>query len=251
MSRGEVAIIAPEMAQIVRGGMRARLAATAADHAAVMALRARAWPGEGADPLDAVAAHLMIEGRDGALLAAMRVLVSAQAAQESYSARFYDLTALAKAGKARAMLEPGRFSASPAAGWEALRLTWAALARITLTSGAECLFGCASFPGADWQRHRAALALLAQGHQGPEALLPGCRAAEVVGYPALAGPVTDRKAALAALPPLLRFYLGLGGWVSDHAVVDRQLDTLHVFTCVELAKMPEARREALRALASD
>ena len=63
--------------------------------------------------------------------------------------------------------------------------------------------------------------------------------------------VQDRKAALAALPPLLRFYLSLGGWVSDHAVIDPQLDTLHVFTCVELARMPKARRESLRALATD
>ena len=36
------------------------------------------------------------------------------------------------------------------------------------------------------------------------------------------------------LPPLLKFYLKLGGKVSDHAVIDRELDTLHVFTYVNL-----------------
>ena len=36
------------------------------------------------------------------------------------------------------------------------------------------------------------------------------------------------------LPPLLKFYLRLGGKVSDHAVIDRDLDTLHVFTYVDL-----------------
>jgi L-ornithine Nalpha-acyltransferase len=41
---------------------------------------------------------------------------------------------------------------------------------------------------------------------------------------------------LPRLPPLLRTYLGMGGWVSDHAVVDRELDTLHVFTCVEVGQ---------------
>ena len=30
----------------------------------------------------------------------------------------------------------------------------------------------------------------------------------------------DPRAALAAMPPLLRSYLGMGGWVSDHAVID-------------------------------
>lgn len=71
----------------------------------------------------------------------------------------------------------------------------------------------------------------------------------MVDYPVLAGPVMDRRAALAGLPPLLRTYLGMGGWVSDHAVVDRELDTLHVFTCVEVERIPAARAASLRAVA--
>ena len=66
---------------------------------------------------------------------------------------------------------------------------------------------------------------------------------------AAAGPVGDRKAGLAGLPPLLRTYLGMGGWVSDHAVADRELDTLHVFTCVEVDRVPAARAASLRAVA--
>ncbi len=62
-------------------------------------------------------------------------------------------------------------------------------------------------------------------------------------------PVIDRRAALASLPPLLRTYLGMGGWVSDHAVVDRELETLHVFTCVEVDRIPAARAASLRAVA--
>jgi hypothetical protein len=42
----------------------------------------------------------------------------------------------------------------------------------------------------------------------------------------------------------------LGGWVSDHAVIDPDLDTLHVFTAVEVARIPPARARALRALVS-
>ena len=74
-------------------------------------------------------------------------------------------------------------------------------------------------------------------------------AAGVVEYPALVGPVLDRRAALAGLPPLLRTYLGMGGWDSDHAVIDRELDTLHVFTCVEVDRVPSARAASLRAVA--
>ena len=51
------------------------------------------------------------------------------------------------------------------------------------------------------------------------------------------------------MPPLLRTYLMMGGWVSDHAVIDRQMGTLHVFTGVEIRAIPAARQRLLRALA--
>lgn len=50
------------------------------------------------------------------------------------------------------------------------------------------------------------------------------------------------------LPPLLRTYLLMGGRVSDHAVIDTELDTLHVFTGLEIAAIPGAGARALRAL---
>ena len=49
--------------------------------------------------------------------------------------------------------------------------------------------------------------------------------------------------------PLLRTYLVMGGWVSDHAVVDRDLNTLHVFTGLEIRAIPPARARLLRATA--
>ena len=51
------------------------------------------------------------------------------------------------------------------------------------------------------------------------------------------------------MPPLLRSYLALGGWVGDHAVLDRDLGTMHVFTGVEVRRIPAARARALRRLA--
>ena len=43
------------------------------------------------------------------------------------------------------------------------------------------------------------------------------------------------------MPPLLRGYLSLGGWVSDHAVIDPDLKTLHVFTGLEVKRVPSRR----------
>ena len=51
------------------------------------------------------------------------------------------------------------------------------------------------------------------------------------------------------MPPLLRTYLMMGGWVSDHAVVDDDMNTLHVFTGLEIAAVPPARARALRMVA--
>ena len=47
------------------------------------------------------------------------------------------------------------------------------------------------------------------------------------------------------MPPLLRSYLMMGGWVSDHAVVDKDLNTLHVFTGLELSQVPKGRARLL------
>ena len=51
------------------------------------------------------------------------------------------------------------------------------------------------------------------------------------------------------MPPLLKTYLMMGGWVSDHAVVDPDLNTMHVFTGVEIKSIPPARKKLLRAVA--
>jgi len=52
------------------------------------------------------------------------------------------------------------------------------------------------------------------------------------------------------VPPLLRGYLSLGAQVSDHAVIDRQMATLHVLTLLDVARIAPARARLLRAVAT-
>lgn len=246
------------------GGLRARLATGDADRDAIMALRARSFPHadgsrESWDAYDSRCHQVVVSGlRDAAhggaehaILASLRVLIApaAQVAEAGYAARYYDLAPVCLPGGTVA--EVGRLCLAPGPrAWEALRLLLAGLGRIVDDEGAQRMIGCASFAGAGWQGHRDALALLAANHLGPARLQPGQRATEVVDYPRLAGtqPV-DPRAARAAIPSLLRSYLAMGGWVSDHAVVDRELDTLHVLACVEVGSMPAARTARLRGLA--
>lgn len=233
--------------------MVARLAEGPADRARVMAFRRAAFPrragGPEEDAQDDLSAHVMVEGPEG-LLGYFRVMLFGWGAglAQGYAARFYDVGPLS--GYARPIAEMGRFCLAPGGVHpDVLRLAWGAMTRLVDEGQAGLIVGCTSFRGADWRPHRAGLALLAAEFIGPAEHLPGRKAAEMVDYPALAGPVADRRTALAALPPLLRTYLGMGGWVSDHAVIDRDLDTLHVFTCVEVDRVPKARAAALRALA--
>lgn len=240
------------MLALEKGRLRARLARGDADLRRAQALRHlcfRGGPGLDADPLDARADHVLVEEvATGALLSCFRLLhlPDAAALAGSYSARFYGLEPLAAAPFPA--VEMGRFCVAPGLNDpDILRLGWAAMTRLVDAAGHGLMIGCTSFRGADPARHAAALAALAR-HVAPPDRRPAVRAAEVV---ALAGlpPPADARAALAGLPPLLRTYLGMGGWVSDHAVVDRDLDTLHVFTAVEVARVPPARARALRALA--
>jgi putative hemolysin len=236
---------------IRKGKLIARLAHGSADMGRVMDFRRAAFlrvSGQEEDAQDALSAHVVVEG-EGALLAYFRVMLFGWGAglAQGYAARFYDVGPLS--GYARPIAEMGRFCVAPGGVHpDVLRLAWGAMTRIVDEGQAGLLVGCSSFRGAGWEAHRAGLALLAAEFVGPADHLPGRKAAEVVDL-GQAGPVGDRRVALAGLPPLLRTYLGMGGWVSDHAVVDRELDTLHVFTCVEVGRVPAARVSSLRAVA--
>jgi L-ornithine Nalpha-acyltransferase len=239
------------MEPIRKGKLIARLAQGSGDMGRVMAFRRAAFPrisGAEEDAEDALSAHVMVEG-EGVLLAYFRVMLFGWGAglAQGYAARSYDVGPLS--GYARPIAEMGRFCVAPGGVHpDVLRLAWGAMTRIVDEGQAGLLVGCSSFRGARWEAHRAGLSLLAAEFVGPAEHLPGRKAGEVVEL-AEAGPVGDRREALAGLPPLLRTYLGMGGWVSDHAVVDRELDTLHVFTCVEVDRVPAARVASLRAVA--
>lgn len=240
------------MSGLERGRYVARFAASAGDLEAVLALRARAFRG-GADDRDAWddrCRHLLVAPRGGGpVLASCRVLLlpSGEAFADSYSAQFYDVPAMTRI-KAP-MAELGRLCLAPAATQDpdVLRLLWAALTRALGEGGLTCLFGCSSFPGADPARHAPALRLLAVRYLLAAPWQVAARTAERVAL--TGGSTADPDVARAGLPPLLRSYLAMGGRVGAEAVIDRDLDTLHVFTLVDVAAMPPARLAALQAMA--
>ncbi|MDQ7079063.1 MAG: GNAT family N-acyltransferase [Paracoccaceae bacterium] len=167
-----------------------------------------------------------------------------------YAAGYYDLSPLA--GYQGPMLEMGRFCLAPGSfSPDVLRMAWGFLTRVVDQAGVRMIFGCSSFHGADIARHEDALALLRSRYLGPRGWLPRMKAVECFPFASrLVQRKPDPGKALKSMPPLLRSYLAMGGWVSDHAVIDSDLDTIHVFTGLEIEAIPPARARSLRAISS-
>lgn len=238
------------MIGLQRGRYSARQANSPAEVAAAQNLRARCFGlKQDHDRFDPLCAHILITRiSDGALVCCFRMmpLCGAEISQ-SYSAQYYELDALAVyAGK---MVEMGRFCIDPQAGDpDILRVAWAAMTAYVDAHGVELLFGCSSFSGTETTAYLDVFAMLKARHLAPKRWLPRVKAPHVFRFAARLRRTPDVRKAQAGMPPLLRTYLMMGGWVSDHAVVDAQMNTLHVFTGVEIEAIPPARKRLLRAV---
>jgi len=200
--------------------------------------------GVDAEEIDAHCTHIMVAGPTG-LVATCRVLVMNRDFRLSYAAQRYDINHLNGHGP---FLELGRFCVLPdLLDSDILRLMWGALTKIVDDRGVKMLFGCASFDGTNPAEHAVALGLLARRFQPPKGWEIGHGSLKTFQLSKYAGVEGN---ALAQMPALLRTYLSMGGWVSDHAVIDHDMDTIHVFCAVEIDKIPLARARALRSIAS-
>lgn len=205
-----------------------------------------------ADAFDALCRHVLVEDMEsGTLVCCYRLLPLSGGAEigRSYSAQFYELSRLQ--GFGGPMVEMGRFCIHPQ--WhdpDILRIAWGAMTRFVDSEQVEMMFGCASFRGTETESYLDTFALLKERHIAPRRWLPRVKAARIFPFGRRLRRKPDAKRALLRMPPLLRSYLAMGGWVSDHAVVDNELDTLHVFTGLEIAAIPPARQRLLRSTAT-
>jgi putative hemolysin len=244
------------MLTFAKGRYRARAAATLRDIELAQRLRTLAFRGPQAqgldhDDFDAACTHVLVEETcSGTLVCCFRLLHLRSGAEigRSYSAQFYELSALADFEGP--MVEMGRFCIHP--DWcdpDILRVAWGAMTAHVDRTRVEMLFGCSSFHGTEAREYYDAFALLRDRHIAPPRWLPRVKAPAVFRFASRLRRKADLKRAQAKMPPLLRTYLMMGGWVSDHAVIDRELGTLHVFTGLEIRAVPPARARLLRAMA--
>ncbi len=235
-----------------KGKYRARLTWALDDVLAAQKLRTHSFSMTALDRdrFDEHCQHVLIEDvQSRRLVCCFRLCVYPDGADvsQSYSAQYYDLEALA-AFKGP-MLEIGRFCIHK--DWsdpDILRVAWAALTVLVDRENIKMLFGCTSFAGTETKTYLDVFAMLKHRYVAPKCWLPKIKSPDVYEYGARLRHKPDMRKAMLRMPALLRTYLMMGGWVSDHAVVDRQLNTLHVFTGLEVEAIPATRKRLLRAV---
>lgn len=245
------------MLSLRKGRYVARLAEGPGDVLAAQQLRALTFRGSvdkiDADAFDSICQHVLVEEtKTGALVCCFRLLPLAGGTEisQSYSAQYYELSGLEEF--AGPMVEMGRFCIHPDyRDPDILRVAWGAMTQFVDDTHIELLFGCSSFHGTEAEEYKDAFALLKDKHLAPKRFLPRIKAPNVFRFAQkLRRRKPDAKRAMLGMPPLLRSYLVMGGWVSDHAVIDKDMNTLHVFTGLEINAIPPSRKRLLRMSAS-
>ncbi|MGR3491149.1 MAG: GNAT family N-acetyltransferase [Shimia sp.] len=172
------------------------------------------------------------------VVGAYRLLPSCRLADVGrfYGEDEYNLGVLKASG--RSLLELGRSCVDPAyRGGTAMYQMWTALAGYIRERNIEILFGVASFHGTDTSILAQPLSYLYHHHLAPSDIR--VRAVDGAHEPMdlLPADQVDRKAAMRAIPTLIKSYLRLGGFVGDGAFVDRPFNTTDVCLILDTARL--------------
>jgi putative hemolysin len=244
---------AQSIPEIRAGALGVRIAASSDELDALQALRyrvfyeemgARSDPGTAStgrdqDAFDAVADHLVVvdhsigSGAEG-IVGTYRLIRREAAASLGgfYSAHEYDIHRIETfSGE---ILELGRSCVAAAyRGRSAMQLLWRGIAAYVFSHRIDLMFGCASLHGTDPDALASELTYLYHNHLAPPALRPTALPDRYVDMRRANPDAIDPRRALAQLPPLVKGYLRLGGFVGDGAVIDRQFNTTDVAIVVK------------------
>ncbi|GAB6052001.1 GNAT family N-acetyltransferase [Magnetospira thiophila] len=158
-----------------------------------------------------------------------------------YSEQEYDLANLADyPGE---IVEVGRSCVDPhSRSGAVMQLLWGGIAEYIYRHDIGLLFGCASFPGTQPEVLTDALSYLYQNHLAPEGLRPRALDGLYVDMRQASGVEAGPPMAMSGLPPLIKGYLRLGGFVGDGAVVDHQFNTTDICVVVKTDLVTEKYR---------
>jgi L-ornithine Nalpha-acyltransferase len=248
-----------EIVKVVAGDFEVRVAKTAEEIDAAQALRYRIFYEEMAarptpemarlqrdfDPYDEVCDHLLVldrrrgEGPEG-IVGTYRLIRRAAAARMGrfYSSAEYDVQKMIDyPGE---VLELGRSCiAKDARNTATMQMLWRGIALYAYHYNIQVMFGCASFPGTDPAQHAQAMSYLCHHHLAPPQIRVRAVESRYVNMEMLPPGSYDARKAMARVPPLIKGYLRLGGFVGDGAVIDSQFNTTDVFVIVKTELVTE------------
>lgn len=250
-SEPETPVATRAFVPVTAGNQVIRLAASFAELDAAQALRYRVFYDEmGAKPdaamearhrdfdhFDKTCDHLLVIDRERAhdpVVGTYRFIrrEHARTAGGFYSASEYDINKLANFPGT--VLELGRSCVDAHYRNRAtMQLLWRGVSEYVNAYGIDLMFGCASLPGTDPQELAVQLSYLYHYHLAPESLRATALPHRKVDMNLLPKEAIDPRRALASLPPLLKGYLRVGGFIGDGAVVDHQFNTTDVCIIVK------------------
>lgn len=181
---------------------------------------------------------------------AYRVMRDDQAAKlgRYYTDAEYDLTALKTCG--RKLLELGRSCVHrDYRGGSALPQLWVGLMNYSDAHGIDVMFGVASFHGTDLDAIKLPLSHLHHSHLAPPELRTRVLDEFYTSADLMPAEEIDEKAAMKAMPALIKAYLRLNGVIGDGVYIDEPFNTSDVCIIVDMAKVPPKQRAMYEKLA--
>lgn len=205
------------------------------------------------DPYDAVCDHLLVvdtaataqtldwRGRQTPRVVGTYRVLRQEIAERTlgfYTQGEYDVAPLITGKPGHRFMELGRSCVlRPYRNKRSVELLWHGLWTYVREHKVDVMIGCASFEGTDPAAHAMALSFLHHHAQAPVEWRVRAHDHLHVPMDVLPKEQVDVRAALKALPPLIKGYLRLGAFVGDGAVIDRQFGTTDVLIILPVEKI--------------
>lgn len=242
------------------GSLEARLARDVSEVAAAQEVRFRVFYDElgatrhyvhaleqrDADRYDDVCEHLVVvdtalPGPDHRqIVGTYRLLPPERAVMAGgyYSQDEFEIGRLMARHPQRRFLELGRSCVLPEYRTKrTVELLWQGIWAFCRANRIDVMTGCASFPGTVPAAHAQALSFLAHNCRAPAEWDARAVASRYAAMDLMPSEAVNAKAALAAMPPLIKGYLRLGAWFGDGCVIDRDFTTTDVLVVLPVERI--------------